>query len=284
MYNQIYRMDNQLPKWREASISMPNGRRFFYFRDPVECAQYLLHQRPYEDHMVYGPTRAVDAESDRVYSEMNSVDWWWETKDRLPLGAMIVPLMCGSDEMQLTDFSGDKKAWPIYLTIGNIHSSIRNEYSYLAHIVLAFLPVPHKFQWNSASDDRAQRDINHQVLCDIAEILLEPVTQFPKGGDINSGALWLCSDGKMCRCWPILMSWLADHMEHANLMGMKYNACPKCQTPKDELGSLILPPDLESHWQNSAVFQQKYREYQNGKTASVRGFPLTAIMILAGAI
>jgi len=176
MYNQTYAMDNQLPKWREASISTPNGRRFFYFRDPVECARYLLRQRPYKDHMVYGPTRTVDVEGDRVYSEMNSADWWWETQDRLPPGATIVPLICGSDETQLTDFSCDKKAWPIYLTIGNIHSSIWNKYSYLAQIVLAFLPVPPKFQWNSASDDRAQRDINQQLLCDIAKIVLEPVT------------------------------------------------------------------------------------------------------------
>jgi len=270
MYNQIYRMDNQLPKWRETSISTPNGRRFIYFRDPVECARHLLRQRPYKYHMVYGPTRVVDVEGDRVYSEMNSADWWWETQDRLPPGATIVPLICGSDETQLMDFSGDKKAWPIYLTIGNIHSSIRNKYSYLAHIVLAFLPVPPKFQRNSASDDRAQRDIGQQVLCDIAKIVLEPVTRFPKGVYINSGSLWPCSTGKMRRNWPILASWLADHMEHANLMGIKYNACPKCQTPKDKLGSHILPPDLESYRRKSAVFQEKFREYQNAKTATDR--------------
>jgi len=57
-------------------------------------------------------------------------------------------------------------------------------------------------------------------------------------------------------------------MEHANLRGVKYNACPKCETPKDELGSLILPQDLESHWWNWAVFAQKYRKYQIAKTAS----------------
>jgi len=188
---------------------------------------------------------------------MNSADWWWETKDRLPPWATIVPLICGSDETQPTDFSGDKNAWPIYLTIGNMHSSIRNEYSYLPQCVPACLPLPPKFHRNSTSDDRAQRDINQQVLCDIATIVLERVTGFPAGGDINSGALWPCSDSAMPRCWPILASWLVDHMEHANLMGVKYNAGPKCQTPKDKLGSLILPPDLESHQRKSAVFQQK---------------------------
>ena len=57
-------------------------------------------------------------------------------------------------------------------------------------------------------------------------------------------------------------------MEDANLMGVKYNACPMCQTPKDKLVSLILPPDLESHLRKSAVFQPKCWEYQNAKTAS----------------
>jgi len=176
--------------------------------------------------MVYGPTRTVDAEGDRVYSEMNLADWWWETQDRLPPGATIVPLICGSDETQLTDFSGDKKAWPIYLTIGNIHSSIWNKYSYLAQIVLAFLPVPPKFQRNSASDDRAQRDINQQVLCDIAKIVLEPVTRYPEGGDINSGALWPCSDGKLRRCWPILASWLTGSHGACQPYGRQVQSLP----------------------------------------------------------
>jgi hypothetical protein len=91
---------------------------------------------------------------------MNSADWWWETQDGLPPGATIVPLICRLDKTQLTDFSGDKKAWLINLSIGNIHSSIRNKYSYLAQIVLAIHLVPPKYQQNSASDDRAQRHLN----------------------------------------------------------------------------------------------------------------------------
>jgi len=60
MYNQFLAMDNQLPKFREASISTPHGRRLFYFQYLLECVQYLLRQCPYTDHMVYGRTRAVD--------------------------------------------------------------------------------------------------------------------------------------------------------------------------------------------------------------------------------
>jgi hypothetical protein len=141
------------------------------------------------------------------------------------------------------DFSGDTKRWPINLTIGNIHSFIPNKYGYLGQILLDFLAVWPYIQQNFTSDDRAQRDIYHHVLCDIPMIVLEPVTECPQGAGINSGALWSCSDGKLRQCLPILLSRLADYMEHANLMGIEYNACPMYQTPKDELGSLILPPD-----------------------------------------
>jgi len=96
------------------------------------------------------------------------------------------------------------------------------------------------------------------VLCNIAKTGLEPVTRFPEEGEINSGALPTCTNGKMGHCVRMLASWLADRMGHANLMGVKYNACPQCQTLKDELGSLILPLDLECHPQMSAVLQQEY--------------------------
>jgi len=103
--------------------------------------------------MVNRPTRTVDVEGDQVYFEMKLADWKWEMQDRLSPWATIILVSCGSDMMHVTDFSGAKKAWPIYLTIGNIHPSIQNKHSYLAHIVLAYILVLPKFQLNSASND-----------------------------------------------------------------------------------------------------------------------------------
>lgn len=42
MFNEIYAMVKQLPKWKQASICTRNGGRFLYFRDLVNCAWYLL--------------------------------------------------------------------------------------------------------------------------------------------------------------------------------------------------------------------------------------------------
>ncbi|KAF8531428.1 hypothetical protein BDD12DRAFT_712909, partial [Trichophaea hybrida] len=72
---------------------------------------------------------------------MNSADWWWETHDRMPIGDTVIPVICASDETLLMNHSGDKTAWPVYLTIGNIHSSICNRPTYPAYIVVALMPV-----------------------------------------------------------------------------------------------------------------------------------------------
>jgi len=35
-------------------------------------------------------------------------------------GDTVIPIIIMSDATQLTNFSGDKKAWPVYMTIGNL--------------------------------------------------------------------------------------------------------------------------------------------------------------------
>jgi hypothetical protein len=81
MYNQVYMMNNKVPRWREASSSTPHGQRIFYFRDLVDCAWYLLRRSPDKAHMVYCLAWTIHAQGDCVYSEMNSADCGWKTQD-----------------------------------------------------------------------------------------------------------------------------------------------------------------------------------------------------------
>ncbi|KAJ7121947.1 hypothetical protein C8R43DRAFT_1148665, partial [Mycena crocata] len=94
-------------------------------RDPVECVRELL-QNPSFTNQAYEPIRLFKRFEDgkysnREYNEMWTADWWWEIQKRLPIGSTLAPIIIASDKTQLTRFSGDKEAWPVYLTIAAGH-------------------------------------------------------------------------------------------------------------------------------------------------------------------
>ncbi len=49
----------------------------FWYRNPVECIEFLLQQPAYRDHMVYAPVREYNEEGERMYSELHTSNWWW---------------------------------------------------------------------------------------------------------------------------------------------------------------------------------------------------------------
>lgn len=61
-------------------------------------------------------------------------------KKGIPKGAMIIPVLILSDETMLMLFGGDKKSWPVYITIGNIPSLVRQQPSQQAVKLLGYLP------------------------------------------------------------------------------------------------------------------------------------------------
>jgi len=49
-------------------------------------------------------------------------------------------LLIATDETHLTNFSGDKKAHGVYLSLGNIHASLRAKKNSDAWILIGLLP------------------------------------------------------------------------------------------------------------------------------------------------
>lgn len=74
-------------------------------------------------------------------SHSKSLDTHRRMKSLLPKGATIVPVILASDKTHLSMFSGDKQAWPVYLTIGNIAQDIHRKPSERAMVLLGYLPV-----------------------------------------------------------------------------------------------------------------------------------------------
>ena len=82
---------------------------------------------------------------------------------KLSYGTTMAPLILSSDKTQLTQFQGDKKAWPVYLTIGNVSKNIQHQPSMHATVLVGYLPVAKLECYSKAAHSLSlfSRDINY---------------------------------------------------------------------------------------------------------------------------
>ena len=99
----------------------------------------------------------------------------------------------------------------------------------MAVLLLALLPIPPKLSKSSKADQH-QRQINADILQDIFELLFAPL-QDPAHDSVPID----CVNGKVQRCFPLLATWIANHIENVVLHEIKSNVCPRCEVPAVEL-------------------------------------------------
>ena len=144
-----------------------------------------------------------------------------------------MPIILASDLTHLTNFSGDKKAGPVYLMLENIVSTVRNKPSREAMILLAFLPIPQKFSKQIAAQTEDQHDMNGRILHAVLEQIFQPIC-----GAGSNGIEIKYFDEKVLKCYPILTASLANHEEHVRLRNLARNCCPECKVNAERLGEL----------------------------------------------
>ena len=172
----------------------------------------------------------------------------------------MVPIIGLSDQTQLTNFSGDKKAWQVYVTIGNILPRIRNSPVRIPILLLVLLPMPSKFSGESGRADETQRQINADSLRAVFDLIFAPLQPVAQDGTVMD-----CSDGKTRLCFPILSAWIADHAENTILHGISSMSCPRCEVPGRELGD----PRCTYNVRDYASYAQKASVYEETGRANI---------------
>ncbi|KAJ7697770.1 hypothetical protein B0H14DRAFT_3100321 [Mycena olivaceomarginata] len=137
---------------------------------------------------------------------MHTGKWWWSTQEAVERdnpGATIIPIIISSDKTQLAVF-GNKTAYPVYMTIGNIPKEIRREPS-----------------------RRILANVFHACMAHILAPLKDAgITGIP----MTSG------DGVTRHGHPIYATFVGDYPEQALVTAVKTGECPTCEAPRDMLG------------------------------------------------
>ncbi|KAF7371466.1 hypothetical protein MVEN_00001000 [Mycena venus] len=257
-------------EWTTKSLSFPDRPDEKYLirhRDPLDAIRALLGNPAYAKDIVYIPKK-VFSDSDRknrVYNEMWTDKWWTGVQTKLPVGATLAPVIIATNKTQLTQFSGGKSAYPVYLTLGNIPKALRRK----------------------PSQNACVKSCNQKLFHASMRLILQPLIAAGNNGmDVEGG------DGKTRRVYPILASYVADYPEQCLVGCSKYGTCPKCLRSAGDLQE-PLPGDPRTPGWTLGIIEEaektgtenKFHDYcMEHEVAGVHqpfwtGFPLTKIAL-----
>ncbi|KAF8496968.1 hypothetical protein BU17DRAFT_59401, partial [Hysterangium stoloniferum] len=178
----------------------------------------------YEPILWYSNEELSDA--GRVYDDIYTGDAWLELQTKVPPGVTVLPAILASDATHVTKFSGDGKVHPIYASSGHIDSTVRNQPSKLAFMLVGFIPVCKfgKTEFPTKTKDnqfpgRLQARLFHTCM----KIVVEPLRH---AGKIP---VWIPDPKGLLREHQIfLVLYLADKEEQTLIACLGKNSCTTC--------------------------------------------------------
>ncbi|TFK59487.1 hypothetical protein BDN72DRAFT_780643, partial [Pluteus cervinus] len=242
--------------WVTKKLSFPDNpddKFTIRHRDPIQAIKSLFNNPAHASDIVYAPKKIFSDQTrkNRIFNEMWTGRWWHAAQSRIPnKNGTIAPVIIATDKTQLTQFSGSKTAYPVYLTIGNLPKAIRRKPSQQACILIAYLSVDKIDRTLMSNDEHRSR--SQRLFHEAMRIILEPLKTAGK-----EGVEMASSNGDIRLVFPILAAYVADYPEQCLVTCSKYGTCPKCRCPAKELGDDVDYEARTSQWTLSVIEEGK---------------------------
>ncbi|KDR82217.1 hypothetical protein GALMADRAFT_58542, partial [Galerina marginata CBS 339.88] len=223
------------PRWMEEEYELN-------LRDILKVFEEELMSSEFKDDCDYAPYLEFDPQGDRVWSNLMSGDWAYRqavisctflhycdalAKNSANHGAMLVPVIAGSDKTTVSIATGHQEYHPVYASSGIISNTARRGHGN-GVVPFAFLPIPKasKSQRKKPAYQKFCRQLYHKCL-EFAFTPLKPYMESPK--------VLKCPDGHFRRAIFSLGPYIADYPEQVWLSGTVQDWCPKCDAEPNNL-------------------------------------------------
>ncbi|KAG9093709.1 hypothetical protein FRC06_011403 [Ceratobasidium sp. 370] len=186
------------PAWHLYKIHVENKQdptnpciQYLVKCDIVDIVRDMMANLAFQDLLRYAPVTywTTEEKTERAIGDMWSADWWPRMQEELRKqgvqDAMIMPLVIATDQTKLSSLCGSQKAYPVYLTLGNIGKEARGQPSKPTTVLLGYLLVD-AFE-DIVNDDEQRRmkaDLMHRVdlVHQAMETMFAPLVAVSKTG------------------------------------------------------------------------------------------------------
>ncbi|CAA7267433.1 unnamed protein product [Cyclocybe aegerita] len=129
LHKKVDSLPEKAGKWKTKELAFsdrPDEKFTVRHRDPIEAIKSLWKNPEISPKMAFAPTCGNGGMFSRA---------------TVPEGGTVAPVIIATDKTQLTQFLGNKSAYPVYLTIGNIPKSLRRKPTKNACVLIAYLSI-----------------------------------------------------------------------------------------------------------------------------------------------
>lgn len=165
----------------------------------------------------------------RIYSEITNSNNFRRIEARIPAGNTLLYVILAIDDTCLSSHSGNAKARPLYITLGNFSNASRRKLNRHAWMLAALLPMPEEAN-KFTPDEKTQ--FHHNSLAIVLDTL---AVAEQTGMNIH------CSDGIDRRCTPVPSQCVVDLLEAWTMAGIPNKCCPQCIVEKESMNDLYSP-------------------------------------------